>query len=366
MAAAMTDRERYLASMRRQEVDHPLREEAIGIDDDTVARWKREGWRPGSEPVNFKEEFGMDHVAPAFFGAHLHPGFYPPFEESVLEDDGRRQVFRTQAGIVAERFSDGSMSIPRFLRFPVETMDDLTKLRPRLNPADHQRVDAWKWAFDLGRSSGWPLFVYTAGCFGFHRHLMGFENLMAAYVLDPELIHAMSAAWESLVIGILERCRHHGEIDALCLWEDMCYKNGPMISPRMFREFILPYYHRVVSRALELGATGLHVDTDGNCTLLIPLFLEAGVNFMEPFEVQAGMDVREVGRAHPGLVIHGGLDKRVLARDRKAIDRELEQKLPPMLERGGYVTAIDHVVPPDVPFKNWLYFLERVRNWKAG
>jgi uroporphyrinogen decarboxylase len=337
--------------------------ETIGLDDDTIKAWKREGWKPKAEPVNFVTEFDMDLIAPAFFGSHLHPGFHPPFEEKVIEDDGRRQVIQTQAGIIQERFSDGSMSIPRFLKFPVENMDDLQELLPRLDPIDHARVYAWKWAFDLAKNSDWPLYVFVAGCFGSHRHLMGFENLMVAYAHEPELIHAMSQAWEALVIGIVERCRTHGEVDAICFWEDMCYKNGPMISPGMFSEYIQPYYKRVCDRAKELGVTGLHVDTDGECTLLIPLFMEAGVNYMEPFEVQAGMDIRKVREDHPKLVIHGGLDKRALAKDRDAIDAELEAKLSFMLERRGYIPCIDHIVPPDVPIENWLYFLDRVRRW---
>ncbi len=262
-----------------------------------------------------------------------------------------------------ERLSDGGMSVPHFVSFAVNTMVDLNKLRPRLDPNNHARVDEWAWAFDHSRVNKVPLIVYVSGCFGFHRHLMGFENLMTTYVLDPVLIHAMSRAWEALMIGIIDRCRAHGEIDMIHFWEDMCYKNGPMIPPKMFKEFIQPYYKRVRDRALEQKVTGLAVDTDGDCGLLIPLFTEAGINYLEPFEVQAGMDIREVRKAHPNLVIHGGLDKRALAGEKADIDAELEAKLPFMLEQSGYIPAIDHVVPPDVPIKNWFYFLERVRNW---
>jgi len=192
---------------------------------------------------------------------------------------------------------------------------------------------------------------------------MGFENLMIAYGLNPELIHAMSRAWEALMIGILKRCRVHGKIDLVHFWEDMCYKAGPLLSPKMFKEYIQPYYKRVCDQALELGATSLAVDTDGDCTLLIPLFMEVGINQMEPFEVQAGMDIREVRKQYPKLIIHGGLDKRALAVDKAAIDAELEAKLPYMFENKGYLPAIDHIVPPDVPIENWLYFLEKVRDW---
>jgi uroporphyrinogen decarboxylase len=99
--------------------------------------------------------------------------------------------------------------------------------------------------------------------------------------------------------------------------------------------------------------------------LLIPLFTEAGINLMLPFEVQAGMDVREVRKQFPRLVIQGGLEKHALAISKEAIDAELEAKLPFMLNRRGYITSLDHVVPPDVPYSNWLYYLDRVRNWKS-
>jgi uroporphyrinogen-III decarboxylase len=365
MPAAMTNRERYLATLKFEETDRPIRQEALGIDEETTARWLAAGWKPSRPAFDFYGEFGFDSVAPAFFGAHLHPGFWPLFEEKMVRDEGRVQVWQTSAGIIQERMV-GSMSIPRFLRFPVETIGDFDQLRERLDPDAPGRVEPWKFAFDLAAGAQWPLYTFFAGCFGTHRHLMGFENLMAAYVLDPELIHAMSAAWEKLTIGTLRRLRALGPLDAVCLWEDMCYRNGPMISPKMFNEYIQPYYLRVCAAAFELGVSGIHVDTDGDCRLLIPLFVEAGVNYLEPFEVQSGMDIRQVRADFPRLVIHGGLDKRTLARDRAAIDAELDAKLPLLLARRGYIPSIDHVIPPDVPLENWTYFLERVRNWNKG
>ena len=43
---------------------------------------------------------------------------------------------------------------------------------------------------------------------------------------------------------------------------------------------------------------------------------------------------------------------------KEAIDRELE-KLRPLVERGGYLPCVDHRVPPDVTYENYLYYLER-------
>lgn len=106
------------------------------------------------------------------------------------------------------------------------------------------------------------------------------------------------------------------------------------------------------------------VDTDGDCLALIPLFLEAGVDALLPFEVQAGMDVARIGREFPTLGIVGGLDKRALACDRAAIRREVDRVLPRMRERGGFIPTLDHTVPPDVPLENFRYYLECLRAYE--
>jgi uroporphyrinogen decarboxylase len=58
------------------------------------------------------------------------------------------------------------------------------------------------------------------------------------------------------------------------------------------------------------------------------------------------------------LLMTGGLDKRVLAQDRQAIDRELAAKLP-LVEKGGYIPTLDHAIPHDVPYANFVYYWER-------
>lgn len=80
---------------------------------------------------------------------------------------------------------------------------------------------------------------------------------------------------------------------------------------------------------------------------------------MSPFEVVAGCDVVAVGRKYPDLVIRGGIDKRVLARGKRAIDRYVERVLPPMRRRGGYIPTCDHGVPEEVFYEDYLYYRKR-------
>ncbi len=361
----MTPRERFLATARFEPLDRPFRLETLGFWPETIGRWHGEGL-----PADIGDEVGaflfsgVDVQLPVYVGAHEHPGFDPLFEETVLERDERYITKTDKSGSKVRVLADGTSTIPDFLEAPVKDAADWEGLKWRLDPSTPGRMEFWNAVIEASRSAPYPLCLYIAGLFGTHRHLLGFTPLMLAYRRQPQLLHAISRHWVEFWKGVLGRAAEINTPDMVSLWEDMCYINGPMISPEAFEAFMLPYYKELISFVKdELGVPVIGVDTDGRMTRLIPFFVESGVNVMWPFEVQAGMDVLEVRRQWPRqFVIWGGMDKRALYGDRKTIEAEVMRVVPPMLEAGGYIPAIDHAVPPEVSLDNWRYFLELVRD----
>jgi len=55
----------------------------------------------------------------------------------------------------------------------------------------------------------------------------------------------------------------------------------------------------------------------------------------------------------------GGIDKRVLAWGKEHIDVELQRKVAGLIDKGGYIPTIDHSIPPDVPYENFVYYWEQ-------
>ena len=51
------------------------------------------------------------------------------------------------------------------------------------------------------------------------------------------------------------------DVDAVFIWEDMCYKNGPLISPDTFRKFMLPGYKKLTSFLKDSGVNIITVDS---------------------------------------------------------------------------------------------------------
>ncbi|MDD4774687.1 MAG: uroporphyrinogen decarboxylase family protein, partial [Eubacteriales bacterium] len=132
------------------------------------------------------------------------------------------------------------------------------------------------------------------------------------------------------------------------------------------REFLEPYYTAIISGAKKRKKNRIHIElaTDGYLPAVIDRYLAMGFNWFSPFEAAAGCDVVEIGQRYPEILISGGIDKRILADSRDAIDRMCDRIFPRMFERGGYYPTCDHGVPEEVPFNNYLHYRSRCLEYK--
>jgi uroporphyrinogen decarboxylase len=151
-----------------------------------------------------------------------------------------------------------------------------------------------------------------------------------------------------------------GQLNFVQIWEDMAYKAGPMISPRMVREFMLPAYEELIAFFRAGGVELIMVDCDGDVRPLLPIWLEAGADVVHPCEIAANCNPLEFRSRYPGCRLHGGLDKRAIAQGRAGVDAEL-RLIQPLLKEGAYIPSIDHFVPHDISFETYLYYVERRR-----
>ena len=141
--------------------------------------------------------------------------------------------------------------------------------------------------------------------------------------------------------------------------EDLSGKNGPMISPECFEEFVGAYYRKIIPLLKEHGVKNVFVDTDGDFEQLIPYFMDAGVDGFLPMDVNAGMDIVKVRERFPQLKFIGSFNKLEIAKGKEAIDREF-QRLLPVIRSGGYIPGSDHQVAPSTSLENYKYYIKRL------
>ena len=324
---------------------------------DALSNWRRDSGKSGLDPAT---EFGYDRsfVVPA-----LEMGAFPAFAETVLEETAEFVISRDRRGIVMKNRRDGA-SMPEFLEHPVNTPADWDRLKHERFQMDDARV-----------CEDWPKFrarlketgeavqvgVFPWGVFGTPRDLHGAEELLMAFYDQPGMVHDMMEHLTGLWVALWERVAAEVQIDHIHIWEDMSGRQGSLISPAMVEEFMMPCYDRIAAFARAHGVRIVSVDTDGDCSQLVPIFLKHGINMVFPFEVQAGNDIREYRRQYPTLGIMFGLDKRALAGTLADVDREID-KAATMIKLGRYVPGFDHLVPPDAKWDNFRYAAEQIRN----
>ncbi len=366
----MNARERLLECFRFGEPDRPFRWECVAYWGETLDRWHKEGLEGHPD-----DHFNMDKQI-SFLGFHsqipVRVGFtsnpyVPELERAVLSEDETSRVVRDANGIVRREFKAGKgASMPQWLEYPVKNPEDYEDLRRRLDPDDPRRFPPdWGSVRRRFEDRDYPISMGVCGFFGHLRNLMGPDKVSFFMYRDPAFVRDVLDHWTKFNSSMVSHIKEQIDPDYMIVWEDMCFRTGPLISPALFRKFLLPCYRSFCRHARASGIENICVDTDGNVDALLPLFVEGGINGMVPFEVQAGNDIVKIRERFPKLWMLGGLNKLALTRDHRRIDAELEAKVPFMLESGGYVPSLDHAAPPDISFESFRYYMKRVREMEA-
>lgn len=358
---ALTRRERFCKLYDFQKVDRPVHWEAVGIWRQTVDQWKQAGTLP--QDADAMDYYGFEPRPTVSGGLGLCSMALsgPPVQERILKDDGYTRVVEDDLGAVRRERSDGGQSMPEWIKFPVESHQDwLDKIKPRLSPGAHTYGDLDKERADAEAHPEDPIGLYLVGLYAFWRNFWGMEKLAYAFFDSPQTLHEMANTWLGMHCECSPRVLEAVPADYVLFHEDMAFKNGPLISPELFNQFMFPYYRELFAHFRGHGLRRFMLDSDGNNGEILERFVELGMNGMYPFEQAAGCNVLAFRKRHPGFFIWGAMDKRVLLKTKEDIEREVMEKAPDLWETGGFIPSIDHSVPP-CPQGNFEYFLELVR-----
>jgi len=245
----------------------------------------------------------------------------------------------------------------------VTNLDDYHRIRPQLFP-DHSAAVAGmvSWA-ERQRRGDVVVWCTLEGFFWFPRTLMGFEKLMLAYADQPELLHAINRDLLAFNHHLLDHILRVCVPTFMTFAEDMSYNHGPMISQRIFDEFVAPYYRQLIPRLLERNIMTF-IDTDGDVTMLVPWFANVGVDGFLPLERQAGVDGGKLRARYPRLRMIGHFNKMTMPRGEAVMRAEFE-RLVPLMKTGGFIPSVDHQTPPGVSLEQYLVYLKLLNEFSA-
>ncbi len=353
----MTTRERFNKVMHWQGVDRVPNMD-FGYWDETITAWHKQGL-----PAYLKTNQDVERYL-GLEGAEIIPhlpvanGLYPPFEDIVLEDRGKYRLVQNAEGNICEVPKEGT-SIPHYVRYVLEAPKDWQRFkRERLDYTRKDRIGEVKKVVKGAHLAGMPVRFNAGSLYGWLRNWMGVENFSLAIMNEREWVEEMMEHLTEMTIYLIEKTLPEVDIDVAWWWEDMCFNHGPLISPKLFEELMVPRYRRITDALRKYNVDISMLDCDGQIYQLVPGWLRGGINCMFPIEAAHTDAVKLRQEYGKDILLIGGVNKVQLAKGKQAIDEELK-RLRPLIEKGGYIPMVDHRVPPDVSFDNYLYYLEK-------
>ncbi len=351
----MTDRERFNNQMHYKSIDRSFNME-FGYWKENFKEWSI---FVENDITNNREAdifFNFDRIEVVFGPIWLNP----LFPNEVIEETETSKIIMNCEGLIAEVPKDGHDTIPRFIKSSIVTPDDWNRCKKerfrRDDPA--RKVDIQKLKEKHPSDRDYPLGVYCGSMIGKIRDILTFEGLAYACYDYPDMVEDMVETCCLLVEDFLDQVLPYIDFDFAAGWEDICFKNGPIVSVDFFKKVVVPRYKRIRKKLDESGIDIWYTDCDGDVRPLLPYFLEGGINCLFPFEVNSCAHPSELLNEYgKELRIMGGVDKMELGRGKDAIKAYLET-LVPLVERGGYIPFCDHRCPPNVTPEDYLYYLD--------
>ena len=363
----MTERERFNAVMQHQLNVAPPNYE-LGLWGQTFDRWLAEGAPADEISIDWfrggKLGLGKRDFVPVYTHAH------PTFEAKILEENEDYVIHQDGQGVITRSLKAGEAhgtraSMDQHISHPVSDRESFLELKARYDSGTPERYPQnWEELVATWKARDYPLCLQVNCGFGLFSHLriwMGTEGLCIAFYEQRALIHEMLDFLADFFCASVRRAVTEIDCDYFNFFEDFAYKTGPFTSPALFRELFLPRYKRIIEFLKSHGIKHFWLDSDGNTEVLIPLFIEMGITCHWPLEAAAGMDpaklMREYGK---DLAFVGGVDKRELAKGKQEIAAQMA-KIAPLIEAGGFIPTLDHAIPPDISYGNFLYYMELKR-----
>jgi uroporphyrinogen decarboxylase len=333
----MNSVERVFAALRREQPDRvPILEFLI---DERVAPAAVPGCR---DVADCMDRLGMDAVA---CGAVF----------SAVEDraDGS---YIDEWGVLYRR---GPEAVAHPLAGPIRTMADARDYQAP-DPDAEGRLGQLPELVQRYKARRAICFHHRAA-FMWSAYLMGMDNILAGFLLQPELVELVMDKVLEANLGVVRNAIQAGA-EIIVLGDDYAHNAGPMMSPGVFDTFIKPRLARMIAMIHECGAFCIK-HSDGNLYPLLEAILETAPDGLNPIEPVAGMELARVKQlAGDRVCLVGNIDCGNLLPHGTPEDvhKAVRRAIADAGEGGGYILSSSNSIHSSCRAENLIAMVDAV------
>ncbi len=332
----MTSAERVMTAIRGEEPDRIPHFEWI------IDKKVRHALCPGASTEEFTVRMGLDAMltAPDFTTEQVAPN-----------------RFRNEWGIVVERGEEQHSSVVEAV---IQTMEDFKNYVPPDPHAPHRFeslkriVERYKGVYAIG--------VHLNDVLSIPRNLMGFQELMMAFCLEPELVSGLVEMSVALNIELAGEAARLGA-DFVFTGDDYSSGQSTFMSPETFRALLFPGLKEVVAGFHDKGLPVIK-HTDGNIMPIMDMIVEAGFDCLDPIDPLGGMEMAYMKQHHSkDFSLKGNVNcaTTLVSGGVEDVVRETLDVIKAGAEGGGFILSSSNSIHSSVDPRNYLAMLSTVK-----
>lgn len=257
----------------------------------------------------------------------------------------------------------GPEAVAHPLRGPIETLEDARAYTPPDPDAPHR---LGKLPDLVARYKGKrAICFHHRAAFMWSAYLMSLDNMLMNLLADPELVTLTMEKVLRCNMRIVQRAIQAGA-EVIILGDDYAGNHGPMMSPELFRQFILPPLKKMIAMIHDEGAFCIK-HSDGDLYPILDMIVSAKPDGINPIEPVAGMELKKVkqlvgdkvclmGNISPADGMLKGTPEIIRAMVRDCVAKAADNPR-------GLILATGCEVPLLTPHENMVAFLEAGRHF---
>jgi uroporphyrinogen decarboxylase len=202
---------------------------------------------------------------------------------------------------------------------------------------------------------GMGVFCYAGAIFSSLMLMMGLQECFMGIHLGSELFTRLSKKVGEFQVKVVEILLQHSSVGGIWINDDMGFKSGPFVNPKLYQKYIFPYYREIKHLTAQRGVP-LLLHSDGNITKILPDLAEIGFNAIHPIEPES-MDIleaRQIAGSKVCLIGNLSLGYPLGIGTPEEVAKESTILIRKMAPGGGYCFSSGNSIPDYIPYENWL------------
>ncbi len=193
---------------------------------------------------------------------------------------------------------------------------------------------------------------------------LGDVVMFISMIRNPELVKRISQAVLEYQLRYIKNCIEVGA-DFFFINGDYATTSGPMVSPKMASEFLMPYL-KAIADCVHENESLLAKHSDGMLWPLFDQIVQTGVDAIHPIDPEAGMDMGEAKAKYGGKVcLMGNIDCGPLLT--WGTPEEVRQATKECIRKGGkgggLICMSSNSIHSGVKPGNYLAMVEAIRKY---